>query len=461
MKDPRCLPKRLIGLIPMLLALISGLALTGYSQTSATEARWSPTGSLNTNRYDHTTTLLPNGKVLVVGGGGFPCNGGFCYSTVNSSAELYDPATDRWTYTGSLSRRALHTATLLQNGQVLVVGGANWGFDIDRFESVNTAELYDPATGQWRNTASPVSIRGNNVAALLPNGNVLVVGSSNPDSRPVVYSAELYDPATETWRTTGTPTILGSLTLLPNGKVLALSGNSAELYDPASESWTNAVNPNVIRAATSTTLLQDGRVLLVGNDESGSAVAAELYDSETGSWSTTGSPKQLHGTTTLLSDGRVLVTGGSDSNFLSIHSAELYDPSTGAWSDTSNLITARQTHTATLLPDGRVLVVGGIDGDGDIGTNFLDSAEIYGPVAIPRIVGASVSGKNLIVLGENFDLGAVILLNGDEQRTANDGQSPKTTLIGKKAGKKIKPGDKLQVRNSNGSLSQELTFTGP
>jgi Putative binding domain, N-terminal len=76
-----------------------------------------------------------------------------------------------------------------------------------------------------------------------------------------------------------------------------------------------------------------------------------------------------------------------------------------------------------------------------------------------RIISASVSGRKLFVYGENFDAGAAILLNGEEQRTKNNSQNPKTTLVGKKAGKNIKPDDKLQVRNPNGALSQEFTFT--
>ena len=79
---------------------------------------------------------------------------------------------------------------------------------------------------------------------------------------------------------------------------------------------------------------------------------------------------------------------------------------------------------------------------------------------LTRIIAASVAGKRLFVFGENFDPGAVILLNGKEQKTKNDNQDPKATLISKKAGKKIRPGDKLRVRNPNGTLSEEFTFTG-
>ena len=90
----------------------------------------------------------------------------------------------------------------------------------------------------------------------------------------------------------------------------------------------------------------------------------------------------------------------------------------------------------------------------------LDSAEIYGLIPIIKITSASVSGKKLFLSGENFLVGAVILLNGEEEKTRNDDQNPSTVLIGKKAGKKIKAGDRVQVRNPDGTLSEEFIFTG-
>ena len=93
-----------------------------------------------------------------------------------------------------------------------------------------------------------------------------------------------------------------------------------------------------------------------------------------------------------------------------------------------------------------------------IGARFLTVTQAGAPV---RINKATVSGKKLLVTGENFDAGAVILLNGEEQKTLFDNQNQRTALIGKNAGKRIKPGDKLQVRNPNSSISQEFIFTGP
>lgn len=423
--------------------------------TQGANSSWRNTGSLSTNRYSHTATRLASGKVLVVAGAGDPCSGGFCYSTVNSSAELYDPATEAWSLTGGLSRRAGHSATLLQNGEVLVAGGHNDAY-------VNSAQLYDPATGKWRRTGSFTTIQAYNSATLLANGKVLAVGPSGLNAERVVYHAELYDPATGSWSPTGSPSIDGSTILLPNGNVLNVSGNLAELYHPDTGTWSSTGMLNVVRFVGTVTLLRNGKVLVTGGtSEDGYAPGAELFDQSTEAWSITGSPNAVQGTATLLSDGRVLMAGGYDSSNPVI-GEQLYDPDTGTWSFTSRLNAASAVHTATLLADGRVLVTGGVDGDfGDFGTIFHSSAELYGPVATPKITSVSISGKKLFIFGEEFFTGAVILLNGQEQKTRNDDQTPRTMLIGKKAGKKIKPGDKLQVRNFDGALSAEFTFHGP
>jgi hypothetical protein len=78
----------------------------------------------------------------------------------------------------------------------------------------------------------------------------------------------------------------------------------------------------------------------------------------------------------------------------------------------------------------------------------------------PSITACSIKGKKLFVCGDGFDEGAVILLNGEKQKTANDSENPTTLLIAKKSGKKVSLDDKLRVQNSDGTLSQEFTFSG-
>jgi uncharacterized protein (TIGR03437 family) len=418
-----CQVSALVGLLEVSSSVFTPVAL---GQSSVTSPAWTSTGSLSTNRIGHTATLLRNGKVLVVGGVGFPCSGNFCFSTTYNSAELYDPATGRWAYTGSLNRRIHHTATLLPNGQVLVAGGRNFDRDIIGTDSyLNSAEVYDPATEKWHPTGSLTIIRGFHSAVLLPTGKVLAVGSPDFNSRPRVWSAELYDPATEKWSSTGTPTMLvfgfSVLTLLPNGKVLTVSGYDAELYDPVTGKWSSTDKLKVIRRAVTITLLPNGKVLVTGSQDYANLVLAELYDPATGTWSATGSHNnKFYGSwPTLLPDGKVLLAGGTDGNFRSLRNAEIYDPATGVWTATSSMITARQHHTVTLLSGGKVLVTGGYDGDYDSGGTYLSSTEMFDP-------GLPQAGMVASVSAASFDLSGLT----SEGITASFGADLATAPVG-------------------------------
>ena len=182
---------------------------------------------MTTRRRNHTATLLPGGKVLVVGGYDdtiTAANG----EEVLASAELYDPGTGSWTATGKMAtQRVAPTATLLPDGQVLVAGGLG--------SAAIVAELYDPANGSWTEAGSPPG--DVLTATLLPDGTVLVTFCCR--------HAELYDPGAGSWTATARQsTDIGNgttATLLPDGTVLEAGGEgrgadfaSAELYHPAS-----------------------------------------------------------------------------------------------------------------------------------------------------------------------------------------------------------------------------------
>ena len=299
-----------------------------YDPASGT---WTATASLATARNGHTATLLPNGKVLVVGGN----NENNIFFT---SAELYDPASGMWSAAGSLNQsRSSHTAILLNNGKVLVAGGnRNSG-------PVATAELFDPGSGPngtWTAAGSLNTARYIHTATLLANGKVLVVGGIDSTFNPTA-SAELFDPASGangTWTATPDfPTAVDghTATLLSNGKVLVAFGgdkngfalNSSQLFDPAggtNGTWTATGSLNPARTAHKATLLPNGKVLVEGGS-SGSGADAALYDPTQGTWAVTGSLKtgRFQHTATLLSDGRVLVAGGFNGGALL--SAEVYD----------------------------------------------------------------------------------------------------------------------------------------
>lgn len=333
-----------------------------------TSAAWTGTGSMGTARRDYTATLLQDGKVLIVGW--------------SQSAEIFDPANGAFTVIGGtlVNHGQGSTATRLTDGRVLIIGGTG---------AQQAAEVYDPATGFFAPTGSLNAVHSFHSATLLLDGRVLVAGGqANQDPRTTAI-AEIYDPAT------GKFSLSGSLkehqsshaaVLLPNGKVLIVGGNqtttpglamcldSAEVYDPGAGAFTavgNVVSPRCSLVWTGAVVLNNGKVLITG----GAGTSAELFDPATETFRATGNmttPRWLH-TATLLPNGHVLLSGGYNSaGLFTTDSAELYDPATESFSATVAMIEARQQHTATLLTDGQVLVAGG-----SAGGNELASAELF------------------------------------------------------------------------------------
>ena len=251
---------------------------------------WSVTGSLNTARFGFGNLVtLNNGNVLIAGGTDTSGSGDF------SSVEVYEPIAGIWSYTGNLNtprRRA--TLTLLNDGRVLIAGGAYGGPNGNRF--LASAEIYDPATGIWSFTGNMNVAREGHTAVRLLDGRVLIAGGEGPWN---VFSnkAEIYDPVTGNWSLAGTTSAgwqFASMTVLRDGKVLVAGGwgggsaryANADLYVPASGTWTSTGSMNVARAAHIAALLSDGRVLIAGGDNpDGTLQSSEIYDPATGVWS--------------------------------------------------------------------------------------------------------------------------------------------------------------------------------
>jgi len=259
--------------------------------------------------------------------------------------------------------RKQHTATRLAGGQVLVAGGSQ------TVPSINSAEVYDPATGTFtcvggmnpsappNCSASMTTARNDHTATLLPDGKVLIAGGSDSNGFSLA-TAELYDAASGTFTPTGSMTSARqghTATLLPNGRVLMTGGLNAALLVEAS---------------------------------------AELYDPSTGRFTTTslvpcgapppGTPAgcmtvpRLFHTATALADGGVLFAGGLSSTTTVNDTAEVYDPAANTFTATGNMAIARVRHTATLLSNGSVLVAGGEpNASGQSGA--VSSAELFQP----------------------------------------------------------------------------------
>ncbi len=346
---------------------------------------WTPGPSMSVARDGgHTVTTLLDGRILVSGG-----------DDASTSAELFDPATATWSPTGSkLMRQLWATATRLVDGRVLVVGG----FDSrEAFApTLASAEVYDPLTGTWTTTGTLAVPRAGHSATLLPDGRVLVAGSTGPTGRAddSLASTEVFDPATGSW-TPGAPMFEArsghTATLLPDGMVLVAGGSlvDAELFDPTTGSWMKAAaSPEGFYGAAGTQLA-DGRLLLAGGDAPSGPGArgwphAALYDPASDTWSK--APDMTRGrlghAAVQLRDGRVLVSGGmayggpSAEHFAD---TEIYDPQAGTWTAGPDMLQPRASHGAVLLPDGSVLVIGGwVGADG-----ATESTELFDPLATP------------------------------------------------------------------------------
>ena len=352
-----------IGLFHVVVSSVQDPTKSATANVTIVPSGFQPTGNISAGRTGHTATLLQSGKVLLAGGD--PClfDGYYYENCPLSSAELYDSGTGTFVGTGSMSvTRALHTATLLNSGKVLVAGGHD-----------ASTELYDPTSGKFAATGSMSVGRESHSATLLPNGKVLIAGGVSVSG--TLATAELYDPNSGTFTTTGTmttPRTEHTATLLVNGKVLIAGGvNSggvlatAELYDPTTGTFSAANSMVSKRAYHVATVLNSGNVLVTGglgvNDPLSSA---EVYDVVTGSFTTTGKmlAARYEHIAILLADGTVLVAGGGD------FTAELYNTGSGTFTQTGSMEADRQRLAAVTLQDGRVLVSGGSE---------TNSAELY------------------------------------------------------------------------------------
>ena len=355
-------------------------------------------------RSQHTATLLNDGRVLVAGGVG---DGNVLFTT----ALVYDPVGNTWSGAGTLSfGRYQHTATLLPNGTVLLIGGMGLN------GSLASAEIYDPVANAWTTTGSMTQARQSHTATILPNGKVLVAGGAKFSSvgagLAAIASCEIFDPSSNAWTSAADLSqarYLHTAALLQNNKVVVASGATsqtttaftttatAELYDYISNTWASAGKPVAGRAhATLVPITFQRFVTEGGQNGSVPLPSAELYDSQVNTWTSTGALIQAR----TLHTATVLNSGqvlvtGGFDGNSVLNSAELYDPVIGGWNSAGTLNTARQFHTATLLQDGRVLIVGGVNQIAISSAEIYDTGATGGPLTLASTPTASPNPANV------------------------------------------------------------------
>jgi len=324
--------------------------------------------SMKDARTDHTATVLPDGKVLVAGGDG-------ASGRALSSAELYDPVSGKFSALNAKmdTARAEHTATLISgcncpaDGKVLIAGGSSASASLG--STLRSAELYDPATGKFTATGSMKATRARHSATLIASGplagNVLIAGGASDESGGDVATAELYDPTTGQFTSTGTmstpredhsatwlsPSVVtGSLAgsvLVAGGSDATASTDSAEVFNPQTATFSPVGAMTTPRTFQSAVLLDNGKVLIAGGQSSDTdfLLSAELFDPTHATFAATASMHNFHAgaTATVLESGSALIAGGRSSF------ADLYDPTAATFSATGKMVTDVAESTSTLI----------------------------------------------------------------------------------------------------------------
>ncbi len=321
-------------------------------------------------RAVHRATTLADGGVLITGGCTTPGCGGV---EAGAPTVLFDAATEQTTAGPSLRQvRLAHTATLLDDGRVLVAGG----YTGEGRPPTGTMEVYDPRRESFESVGSLQVGRADHSASLLADGRVLVAGGRGADGA-ALSSVEIVDPGRG--RVTKTAALPQPRTAHAavgyDGEVLLLGGTtvsdravaSAVSFDSATGRW--RPGPTLLRARVkhAAVALPGGGVLVIGG--SGSAESRDAYaDTEllrSGDDRFRPGPRLPEGRYKLtdaaaaLPDGRVAVAGGT--------TVAVLDPATGSTRvvPSPRLGAARAFQTLSPVSDDLVLVMGGYDADID------------------------------------------------------------------------------------------------
>lgn len=358
---------------------------------------WEIIDSMNVRRWLFSSSIFSNNKILASGGDS---------PVLFNSAEIYNLDNNTWeNTTPMLAYRAHHHLITLNTGEVIAIGGL----------LLKSCEIFNPASNSWRYTDSLETLKYFwNTATLLNDGRILVVGGYYFDQSTLqnihFNICEIFDPITETWSITDSLTngrSAHTATLLNDGKVIVTGGqnigdlSSCEIYDPATNQWSSAGSLLHARSFHSAVLLSDGRVLASGGVTPDSTLGTrycEVYSPVTNSWSEAGEmiiPRADHKSLLLL-DSTVLITGGS----FKPEVWEIYDPKTLSviYFDTLPIIV--YDPELEQFPDGRIISIGGQTFDGIMTFENSNQCLMY----TPRVTSVTVK-RSLVAdysLSQNY-----------------------------------------------------------
>jgi N-acetylneuraminic acid mutarotase len=391
----------------------SGQSMSFVEKYNPTANSWSPVASMSAARLNLAAAVLSDGSVLAMGGvsSAYP-------TTFLSSVEKYNPTTNNWSYVASMgAARYNFSATTLQDGSVLAIGGRN---NSGRLSSV---EKYNPTTNLWQYVVSLPFAYEQGSAVTLSNGKVVLIGGmlgGNVAPVPNIYQydAPAISASINTKASMNTARFASAATMLTDGSVVVLGGSngtlyqsSAEKYNPITNSWSSIASMSAIRYSPAAATLSDGSVLALGGftgtTTSLTSVLSSVEKYSSGTWSAVApmSTTRESLAAVTLSDGSVLAIGGHDgTSYLS--SVEKY--SSGVWTTVAHMSTARAGLASTVLQDGSVLAIGGFNG----GT-FLSSVEKYTPSSGTWSPVASMNIARKYLSANTLQDGSVLAIGGD------------------------------------------------
>ena len=347
------------------------------------------TSTLSTPRQFATNIPLPDGRALIVGGGG----GVILWQTGLKTTEVFDPATRSFSAGPvMLQARSSHSQTRLKDGRYLLVGGVD-----EKNIPTTSCEVYDPTTGQFSAVGSLTYKRTLHQSILMDDGRVIVIGgfadmgailSAQKALESGVAQTEIFNPATNRW------TLGGRLSYgrgapgaenIGNGKILVIGGvvkssfapdlsNTCELYNMANNQVTPARSITTRTAFMTTFRLPGNKILVAGGDAgprdsirnytNKATKACIIYNASSNTWSnTTSLPIATSGGDAItLRNGTLVLSGGGDNTLYWPHgnsSVYSFDPSNNRWTTIGTLVTGRNSGETIEMQAGGIVVIGG------------------------------------------------------------------------------------------------------
>jgi len=299
--------------------------------------QWRPVAEMIGPRLQHSAVVLADGRVLVVGGGVSP--------------EIFDPVFGRWRSIAA-GRAAFEFASAKQlaDGRVMVTGST--------VGNPTNAEIFDPVSETWETTGRMAFDRVMHSSIRLTDGRVLVAGGYFGGDPAVI--SELYDPATGSWSPVGDIGFeeVPGLALLPDNQVLLVGKRTTRIFNPVTERWRRVSDLGHEHRYGATVALADGRVMVIGGE---GTAETEVFDPDLNLWRQGPAMNVIRAvpSAAVLPSGHVVACGGADRFWRIDSKVEVLDPVTGVWTEIQPMAEPRLAHTISVLHDGSIVVTGG------------------------------------------------------------------------------------------------------